>query len=216
MKLSSACSVLDYYEAADEYRMNCDLFAGNSGSGVLSASAELLGVYSLGAGDYRPRAGAGCFERQMLAEDGTGVGVVPQLGSYEPIDAGIEAFCATGYPSRLCAREPACGDGVCSGAETHASCADCAAPSCSNGTCELGEDFDCPLDCGMHTRCDEADAGVADAGPREAPDASLSPDAGPPAEASGCAVSESPVAPGVLLLAAAIVRRRARRALTRS
>lgn len=217
MKLASDCSVLDYYDAADEFRMNCDLFAGNSGSGVLSESAELLGVYSLGAGDYRPRPGADCFERQMLAEDGTGVGVVPQLGSYEPVDAIVAALCSTRYPSPLCRRSPGCGDGVCSGAETFASCdADCAAPACSNGTCELGEDFDCPADCGMHARCDslpDASAPRPDAS-TGARDASPAPDAGPAMGAepdgSGCRVSRAPAATGVVLLVAAIIRRRLR------
>jgi hypothetical protein len=184
MKIASGCSVLDYYEAGDDYRINCDLFAGNSGSGVFDSSAELLGVYFSGAGDYRPRAPGECFVRQTLAEDGTGVGVVPQLGSFEPIESAIDSLCATGYPSALCGGAAACGDGVCSSDETFASCAaDCDDRRCGNGVCELDEHFSCAADCGERAVTCASDAGVP-----AVPDAGVSrADAGAdsPAGASG-------------------------------
>lgn len=49
-----------------------------------------------------------------------------------------------------------CGDGICSGSESPATCpADCGLPPvCGNGLCEAGESqFSCPADCGSPSVC---------------------------------------------------------------
>jgi hypothetical protein len=204
MKVAPACAVLDYFADGDTYYMNCDLMAGNSGSGVLDATGAVLGAYVLGAGDYRPRAPGECKVRFVLGQDGTSPTTpVPQLGGYEPAEHAVTALCAGGYASPLCGGAAACGDGACTDVETPATCAaDCAAPRCGDGVCDLGEEHVC-LDCGA--------AGL---------DACVTPpDDSGGGGGGGCTASARPEPSGMflLLVVGAALRRRCRvAAITRT
>jgi hypothetical protein len=198
MKSVDGCTVRSHVSGTDAYRIDCDLFAGSSGSGIFDDAGALLGVYTQGAGDYRPRGPGECSVALVLTQDGmlsSGVGT-PQLGAFLPVAPAIEALCAAGHPSPLCGLAAACGDGVCSFGETTASCSDdCAPPTCGDEVCSPGEDFDCAVDCGARDRVAECSA-TTDAG--AIPDAGAittdagddaAPDAGAPAAAPSCAAS---------------------------
>ena len=69
----------------------------------------------------------------------------------EACACGVESFTAAGDICADCGALPACGDNVCEGMETPASCpADCGpCPSCGDGTCDEGETCEtCEADCG--------------------------------------------------------------------
>lgn len=166
MKSAHACSVRDHYAPSDLFRMDCDLFAGSSGSGVFGADGALYGVYTQGAGDYVPRAPGECmvplrFDQDGHRSDGTGT---PQYGVFQPAMAALAALCASDRPTVLCDRPPRCGDGVCSLGEREVSCADCAPDVCGDGVCSPTEDAACVADCGEAPVCAAPDAGSPDAG----------------------------------------------------
>jgi hypothetical protein len=178
MKVAEDCAILSYYEAGDDYRMNCDLLPGGSGSGVLDETGAVIGVYAVGGGGYRRR--GDCYVDIELAEDGTppDLGGVPQLGAFEPVGPIRDLLCAAGIAARVCGLEPVCGDLQCTGRETWESCAaDCAPPRCGDAVCDLDEDYDCPVDCGARDRSIECpsldagssllDSGIAEPSPRD-------------------------------------------------
>lgn len=116
-------------------RHDCDLFRGNSGSGTFDSEGRLYGVYSMGAGDYKPN--GECRIPVIYGDDGTLPGVtVPQFGMSAAIAAAVTELCDQGWHGALCGPAspcngddcltPACGDGVCSLVSERTSCAaDC-------------------------------------------------------------------------------------------
>lgn len=168
MKVAADCSVLRFPASGATFRSNCDVFGGNSGSGVFDASGEIVGVMTLGAGSYRPDLmRGGCrtlteydLEGRLLSAPGA----APQLSEAEMMASAITTLCESGWPTPLCGTAAVCGDGRCTGRETNATCAaDCAAPSCGDGRCSPGEDYTCVEDCGERDSAEcmpPADAGV--------------------------------------------------------
>lgn len=83
-------------------------------------------------------------DEQCVRAAGEGVGVCQPCASCGDgrCDAGEACPADCGTPAR-------CGDGVCNGIETEASCpADCSVPRCGNGVCDAIEtSASCPADC---------------------------------------------------------------------
>lgn len=173
MKTVDGCEVIEHSSDAGWYRMNCDLFAGNSGSGVFDVNGALLGVYSQGPGDFRPGSDGGCAVAVTLDDDGmlpSGVGV-PQLGTFVPAGAAVRMLCERGIPTNLCGTGGSCGDDSCSSGETPALCADDCERVCGDAVCSLGEEIGCSVDCRFGGT--ESCGTVPDGGLDGAADASL-------------------------------------------
>ena len=120
----------------DYFLLDSDTFAGSSGSGVFDAEAKLVGVLVRGGADYERRPGEACNVPKVvrLPSDIAAVRVsVGEEATY--VARAVDGLCASGWPSaRLCGKQPSCGDGFCSGAETRVDCpADCgcAGPGCA-------------------------------------------------------------------------------------
>jgi hypothetical protein len=137
--IAPRAEVLDYFRAA------IDAFGGHSGGGVFDAQQRVVGVLSAGAQDYV--LSGRCQVVARYPETGEGGGEVVTYAH-----RAVEGLCATGWPSeRLCGRAPQCGDGLCTGAETAASCPpDCAlyeaAPwawTCNASFYAASDDCDC-------------------------------------------------------------------------
>ncbi len=184
--------------------MNCDGFSGNSGSGTFIADGGFFGVEVTGLIDYVPDP-RGCKVINVYDDAGYKAslpGAQPQRVGVTSMLNSLSVFCDGGYASPLCGRTAVCGDGVCSGGETHASCAgDCASLTCGDHTCSFSEFETCPADCGPRDDsliCNGAlvvDAGAADAGPFAAADGGTqATDAGAAARDAG-AGGMAPVAP---------------------
>ena len=194
-KVSSGCHILQ--ATGDRFLSNCEVFPGNSGSGIFNSSGALAGVVvSTGIGVFRAT-DAGCKIDFVYTDAGQiieGVGA-PQLTT--SIDPGgfISEICDGGYASVVCGRAASCGDGQCTDGETAATCAgDCAEGRCGDGICAGGEVLGCVEDCGE---------GACSFVP--APDAGAAPVNPPPPPTQGCSSVE-----GVSLLAALAVALRAR------
>lgn len=166
MKVTEGCSVLSLTESL--IGNNCDIFRGNSGSGLFRADTlELVGVIASGPNDYRLE--GDCRVVNQLTEDGQlpGVPSAPQLANAYPIGLALAALCDLGFPGPLCGTEAACGDGWCSGGETASRCAaDCQPVACGDGVCAVLEELECTEDCGHLTeRCEEpGGSGTGDSG----------------------------------------------------
>jgi hypothetical protein len=116
-------------------RHDCDLFRGNSGSGTFDSAGRLYGVYSMGAGDYKPN--GECRVPVIYGDDGRLPGVqVPQFGMSVAIADAVTALCEQGWHGSLCGPaspctgtdcpSQVCGDGVCSLVSERTTCAaDC-------------------------------------------------------------------------------------------
>lgn len=146
MKVARECSVRGFN--AMLVRHDCDTFHGNSGSGVFDELGALWGVHVGGAGDYDMQ--GDCFVTKVYTADGMvpGIPSAPQFGSAAIIEPLLPVLCDSGWPTPLCDLEASCGDGVCSGSETHERCTDdCAAPACGDGVCEVLAELDCDEDC---------------------------------------------------------------------
>lgn len=125
------------------FEVTSDTFTGHSGAGAFDADGALVGALSSGSQDYE--LDGSCMRRTRYDEDTTSAEI------FVYAHHAIEALCATGWPSaRLCGVSARCGDGVCSGAETHETCAtDCDAPVCGDALCTPDEHTSCPGDCGL-------------------------------------------------------------------
>lgn len=175
MKVAADCNVLRFTASGATFRSNCDVFGGNSGSGVFDAAGELVGVMTLGAGSYRPDLSrGGCRTLTEYDLEGrllTAPMAAPQLSEAEMMASAIAALCESDWPTPLCGTSALCGDALCTGTETNATCAaDCAVLSCGDGRCSPGEDYACVEDCGARdlAECAPSDAGIADAGSADA------------------------------------------------
>lgn len=147
-KVSSACHVLR--SAGERLGANCEVFPGNSGSGLFDATGALTGVVvSTGIGVSRAT-DAGCKIDFVYTDAGfiiEGVGA-PQLTMAVDPRRFVGELCDGGLASTLCGRVAQCGDGLCTDDETSASCAvDCSASRCGDGLCAGGEVIDCEADC---------------------------------------------------------------------
>lgn len=166
MKVTEGCSVLSLTESL--VGNNCDIFRGNSGSGMFRADTlELVGVIASGPNDYR--LDGDCRVVNELTEDGhiPGVNSAPQLANAYPIGLTLTALCDSGWPGPLCGTVAECGDGWCSGEETARSCAaDCQPAQCGDGVCAVLEELDCTEDCEHLTAsCEEpGGSGTGDTG----------------------------------------------------
>lgn len=144
-KIDSGGRVLDPRERTlDYFTASTDSFGGNSGSGVFDlASGELVGALVRGDQDYVDS--GGCFVVNTLPDSGETGGE-----SVAYVQHALEALCVSWPSARLCGAAASCGDAVCAGSETSASCPDdCGAASCGDGVCDLSEDeVSCPDDCG--------------------------------------------------------------------
>ncbi|MBK6921063.1 MAG: trypsin-like peptidase domain-containing protein [Deltaproteobacteria bacterium] len=157
MKIARSCNVVDFNNQG-LVRHDCDTFLGNSGSGVFDGDGLLWGVHVQGpGGDYEDT--GDCSIAKLYTQDGhiPGIDSAPQLGAAAQISDVLPTLCDGGWPTPLCGTTASCGDGVCSGTETAASCdADCSAPQCGDGICEVSLELDCVEDCGHVTEICEA------------------------------------------------------------
>lgn len=168
-------ATLDYFVA------NTDSFGGNSGSGVYRAdTGEVVGILVRGVTDYVYSYWEGCYRVNWCPD----LGCNGEESTYA--FRAVDAFCAGHSSPLLCPAPPECGDGVCNGDETTASCpgdcgtecgdgvcngdesyltclADCPAPVCGDGVCEWDETFEtCPVDCPEFYCGDGVCGGAAD------------------------------------------------------
>lgn len=191
MKVAAPCHVLRVADA-EQYLTNCDIFQGNSGSGVFAADGGgLLGVATASAGDWVPT-DEGCRVPSQYDDAGRKPSLPAAAAQFATV-TGVRDFisdlCAAGYPTAVCNRPPSCADGVCSGGETTASCAaDCPAPRCGDGTCSFSEHTSCPADCGARDDASRCSGRAADAGTATPA----------PPIACGCAASSRGQGPGTL------------------
>jgi hypothetical protein len=158
MKIANNC---DIRAIAPALSTNCDVFPANSGSPLLSAGGEVVGVVTTGAGNYRPE--GDCRVLTVYNEDGTlpDIPTAPQFNVSMAVGPALTALCQSGSPTALCNTAPACGDGACTGHETETTCAsDCTAASCGDQVCDLGEELSCADDC-AHLECQDLDATTA-------------------------------------------------------
>lgn len=125
------------------FEATSDTFTGHSGAGAFDADGVLVGALSAGGRDYE--LDGTCMRRARYEEGVTSAEV------FVYAQRAVAMLCASGWPSaRLCGVSARCGDGVCSGVETAASCAlDCEAAVCGDGVCALDEHTSCPGDCGL-------------------------------------------------------------------
>lgn len=137
LRFDSGAHVLDARaHMNDFFRLDSDTAHGASGSPVFDAQGQAVGILARGRTDYVLDAQAGCYVDNALAMPD----YVPpgervkfpgpgELYSEEanPIAPALTALCALSYPSpRLCGNAAACGDAICSGAETFDDCpSDC-------------------------------------------------------------------------------------------
>lgn len=145
LKIDTGGRVIDpRARTLDFFVATTDSFGGNSGSGVFDLeSGALVGALVRGDEDYVEA--SGCFVVNVLPESGEAGG---EHVAY--VRRALDALCASWPSARLCGASPTCGDGLCSGTETHENCPDdCAAPSCGDGVCDFDEDESrCADDCG--------------------------------------------------------------------
>lgn len=117
--------------------VSTDTFVGNSGSPVMDRFHRMVGVLVRGQTDFDDS--CGCRRSRVASEGGEEV---------MTFAVALEGLCGTDWPTSLCNRAAACGDGRCTGEETAVSCPnDCAETSCGNGVCEGVEVMTCPEDC---------------------------------------------------------------------
>jgi hypothetical protein len=138
LKVDLGGVVIDAPAGSDYLVASTDSFVGGSGAPIFGTELSLVAYQVRGAADWVDD--GGCF-RASHAEQ-------PQE-EHQLARRAIEALCASGWPSGpLCGRAAACGDGLCSGAETSEACAeDCPPPACGDGLCEVSEHAVCDADC---------------------------------------------------------------------
>lgn len=174
MKVSDQCSVRKESDSIDRFNMDCDVFRGNSGSGVFNALGELTGIFTRLFGDYRPRGDEGCNEPMVLTQDGHFVdsGSTSQhFAEAQNPSLVVSTLCAQGWPSpALCGNDTVCGDGICSEDEQDTCSADCLGDVCGDGICAPEELATCVSDC-EHFGCFKDEPGPPDAGVVSRPDA---------------------------------------------
>jgi hypothetical protein len=138
LKVDGGGVVVDVPSGADYLVASTDSFEGGSGAPLFDADMSLVGYQVRGARDWE--AADGCLRAGHADAPGE---------QYQLVGSAVQALCASGWPSEaLCGTPSQCGDGVCSGRETHQSCVeDCSAPRCGDGLCELGERGGCDADC---------------------------------------------------------------------
>jgi hypothetical protein len=155
MKISENCQVKDIIRD-QQIRDNCDTFPGNSGSGTFNVDGALVGVHTDGPGSLRPSPDGECNIYSRYTDEGKlpGIDSVPQLATEEGAWRVLAEFCDQAeWPAAFCDGESICGDGICSGAEGHETCAtDCDPVGCGDGVCNLNEDLTdtegfCSADC---------------------------------------------------------------------
>lgn len=120
----------------DYFSLDSDTFEGSSGSAIVDADRQLVGVLVRGGKDYiELEEGCQVVNRVAAAVEGN----LPDgdLGHEEATYAqrAIDGVCAAGFASQpLCGIETQCGDGFCTGSETRSSCAEDCDP-CEDGKC---------------------------------------------------------------------------------
>jgi len=148
----------------DYFSSNLDVFPGSSGGGVFTERGELAGIVVRGPdGGYSQSPSESCFRPDRVGETYS----IQIEATY--VQRALEDYCSRAPDSDLCrcgdrhcdaSRHEstsscavdcgsACGDGVCNGSETAASCyADCGV--CGDGRCDAREvaDLSCCADCG--------------------------------------------------------------------
>jgi hypothetical protein len=203
MKLAGNCTVrkLTPTSSGTDIDSDCDTFPGNSGAGNFSASRELVSVHYGGPGAYKTDASqGGCKILTVYTQDGQlpDIPTASQYSKSEPIGPAIDALCAMSWPTPLCGSTATCGDDLCTGSETVASCpADCQPRSCGDGICDPDEDYTCAADCGDRDFTQDC------VGPSDGvPDAGVGPDAGdtPDGDDSGCGCAANTTSSGRSLL----------------
>jgi V8-like Glu-specific endopeptidase len=167
MKYDDGGSVIDASALeVDSFVANTDTFSGNSGSGVFTDDGTLVGILVSGEEDY---VDGTCATVNVLSDAEAGEECTYAFHA-------IKALCDGGYPSDLCANNPApvCGDGFCSGGEDAASCAlDCLGDRCGDGVCSSTESFEtCSFDCEPSVPTHESGCGCSLVGSDEARGAS--------------------------------------------
>jgi hypothetical protein len=142
-KVDAGGRILEAQTHPEFFRATTDSFVGGSGSAVLDARLELLGIQSRGNPDFGFN---GTCNQVLVQSDGSEL--------HQKASRAVEALCASGWPSmRLCQRAPACGDSVCSASETSATCPeDCPEETCGDGVCRVVETRTCDADCGRLNR----------------------------------------------------------------
>jgi hypothetical protein len=137
LKVDRGAHVLDARaHMNDFFRLDSDTAHGSSGAPVFDADGLAVGIVVRGRSDYLLNEPAGCYVENVLpmpdyVPPGERVKLPGgnELYSEEanPIAPALSALCALTYPSpRLCGNDAVCGDRICSGTETFATCAsDC-------------------------------------------------------------------------------------------
>jgi len=138
LKVDRGGVVIDVPSGANYLVASTDSFEGGSGAPVFGADMTLVAYQVRGARDWEDA--NGCRRAGHAKTPGE---------QHQLVGPAIEAFCGSGWPSdALCGVAPQCGDGICSGPETHQTCAeDCSIAVCGDGLCELGERGGCQADC---------------------------------------------------------------------
>jgi hypothetical protein len=122
-------------ERRDYFALDSDTFEGSSGSAIVDAQRNLVGVLVRGGKDYVDRGSCQVVHRL----DAAVAGDLPDgdLGHEEATYAqrAIDGICEQGFASEhLCAIATRCGDGYCTGNEDRASCPNDCDP-CEEGKC---------------------------------------------------------------------------------
>lgn len=145
LKMDDGGSIRDPRSASLDYFVaNTDTFGGNSGSGVYSlVTNEVVGILVRGESDYVYYGAPDyCYRVNVCPE----TGCRGEDATY--VFRALQALCQVTPSPRLCDVPAKCGDGVCNGDETTATCPMDCGSACGDGVCNGNENYTvCPQDC---------------------------------------------------------------------